>query len=155
MLPSGITADLVSPTDQQALRDLHPAARTCVRLLIGRCSCDFVIPRGSATDSGERHLRNRLFAAGLSRPQVIAALDVHRSGRERPVAELTEWQAALAGFVAEHARNAGPTLYLLCFGNGPQQLRRPHAAPVDVPLSAVEAAPAGWLVEDRPTIVGR
>jgi hypothetical protein len=155
MLPSGITADLLSPPEQQALRGLHPVARTGVRLLIGRCSCDFVIPRDSATGSGERHLRTRLFAAGLSRTQVIQALDVHRGGRDRTLADPAAWQAALAGFVAEHARNAGPTLYLLRFGHGPLQLRRPAAAPVDLPLSAVQAAPAGWLVEERPTNVGR
>jgi len=155
MLPSGITADLLSPPEQQALRALHPVARTGVRLLIGRCSCDFVIPRDSVPGSGERHLRTRLFALGLSRAQVIEALDVHRGGRDRTVADPAGWQGVLAGFVAEHARNAGPTLYLLRFGHGPLQLRRADAAPVELPALAVRAGPTAWLVEDRPTIVGR
>jgi hypothetical protein len=32
MLPAGITADLIPPAEQQALRNLHPPARTCARL---------------------------------------------------------------------------------------------------------------------------
>jgi len=155
MLPTGIVADLLSAPDQQALRDLHPPARTAVQLLIGRCSCDFVIPRDSADGHGERHLRTRLFAAGLSRPQVIQTLDLHRGGRERTLASPAEWQAALAGFVAEHARNAGPTLYLLRFGRAPLRSWRPGRAPVELPISAMRADLAGWLVEDRPTIVCR
>jgi len=155
MLPSGIVADLLSPPEQQALRDLHPPARTAARLLIGRCSCDFIIPRHSAIGSGERHLRSRLFAAGLSRTRVIEALDVHRGGGQRTLADPAAWQAALCRFVAEHARNAGPTLYLLRFGRDPFQSRPLGAAPVELPLSSVRDDPAGWLVEDRPTIVGR
>ena len=155
MLPAGIVADLLSPPEQQVLRELHPVARTGVRLLIGRCSCDFLIPRASPTGSGERHLRTRLFAAGLSRTQVIEALEVHRGGRNRTLADPAAWQIALGGFVAEHARNAGPTLYLLRFGHQPLQQRRPGSAQVELPLSAVRAGPTGWLVEDRPTIVCR
>jgi hypothetical protein len=155
MLPPGIAADLLPPAEQQVLRDLHPAARTGARLLVGRCSCDFVIARDSASGGAERHLRTRLFGAGLSRAQVIDALDVHRAGPGRPLAAPAVWQAALAAFVAEHARNAGPTLYLLRFGHDPLHLRRPQAAPVTLPASAARAAPAHWLVEDRPTIVGR
>ena len=153
MLPAGITADLLSPPEQQVLRQLHPVARTGVRLLIGRCSCDFVIPRDSG--EGERHLRTRLFDAGRSRAQVIEALEVHRAGHDRAIADPAAWQAGLAGFVAEHARNAGPTLYLLRFGHEPLNLRRPEAAPIELRLSAVRPNPTDWLVEDRATIVSR
>lgn len=155
MLPAGITADPLPAMEQKALRRLHPAAKTGLRLLIGRCSCDFVIPRDSPSGDGERHLRARLFGTGRTRAQVIEVLERHRSGADRILAEPIVWQTALAGFVAEHARNAGPTLYLLRFGAGPLEPGRTAAAPVTVPAASVRADPAGWLVEDRPTIVGR
>jgi hypothetical protein len=155
MLPPGITADSLPAPEQAALRRLHPVAKTGLRLLLGRCSCDFVIPRDSATGDGERHLRARLFGAGRTRAQVIEVLERHRGGPDRALAEPTVWQAALAGFVVEHARNAGPTLYLLRFGGEPLDQGRGTGRPVTVPASAVRADPAGWLVEDRPTIVGR
>jgi hypothetical protein len=155
MLPAGITADLLPAAEQKVLRELHPAARTGARLLIGHCSCNFVIARDSESGGGERHLRSRLFGAGLSRAQVIDALEVHRRSDDRPHADPAVWQSALASFVAEHARNAGPTLYLLRFGHEPLHLRRPGGPPAELPTSAVRAAPAVWLVEDRPVIVHR
>lgn len=151
MLPAGFSADLAGPAEQAALRALHPAARTGVRLLLGACSCDLVLARSGSREE-ERELRRRYFAAGLSRTDVIAALESHRRGGgafDSPAAA----QAALAAFVAEHARNAGPTLYFLRFGRDPLDRRPPAGPPVRLRPHDV-AASADWLVEDRPALVG-
>jgi hypothetical protein len=150
MLPAGFSADLADPADQAALRALHPAARTGVRLLAGACSCDLVLAR-SASREDERELRRRHFAAGMSREQIIPALEGHRRGGGRfdsPEAA----RAALVGFVAEHARNAGPTLYLLGFEPGSLH-RRQWGEPVRLALRDVLANVDGWLREDQPTLV--
>jgi hypothetical protein len=150
MLPPGFSADLASRADQAILRSLLPAARTGVRLLVGACSCDLVLAR-SASREDERELRRRFFAAGMSREQVIAALERHRKGGGC-FATPADARAALAGLVAEHARNAGPTLYLLRFGAGPLDQRLP-GDPVRIPLRDVRANVDGWLREDQPVIV--
>jgi hypothetical protein len=111
MLPPGASADLASYPDQQQLKALHPAAKTVARILIGGCSCDLVRPRLSEAREDERHLRERYRALGLSRTTIIHSLERHRG--QRPPLTLTgrrSWPETLAGFVAEHARNAGPSL---------------------------------------------
>jgi hypothetical protein len=151
MLPAGFTAELAGPAEQSVLRALHPIARTGVRLLLGACSCDLVLPRSGSREE-ERELRRRYFAAGMSRADVIAALESHRRGGGRfpsPAAA----RSALAGFVAEHARNAGPTLYLLRFGREPLD-RNPPAGPITQVRSGLSGSPDGWLAEDRPVLVG-
>jgi hypothetical protein len=154
MLPPGLTADLLGPDDQQTLRELHPPARTGVRLLIGRCSCDLLVSRDGGSRESERHLRNRLFAAGLNRTQVIAGLEAHRAGATPQPAPANAWQAALVEFVAEHARNAGPSAYLLRFGSDPLKGRRPTAS-ATVTTADVRAQPDRWLLEDCLTTVVR
>jgi hypothetical protein len=152
MLPPGIAADLLPPAEQRVMRELHPGARTGARLLIGGCSCDLVIARESSDGESERHLRGRFFGAGLDRNQVIAALEAHRRAAGRQLAAPLVWQGALAAFVAEHARNAGPTVYLLRFGRDPL-LARPMGEAITLTPSEVQARPATWLVEDRLTTV--
>jgi hypothetical protein len=153
MLPHGVIADLTEFTDQQALKSLHPDAQTVARLLIGRCSCDFVRPRVADTREDERHLRERYRQIGAARPVVITGLERHRRRPGLRYAE-KDWSAALAQFVAEHARNAGPTLYYLDFtlAAGPLepagQLRR-------ITVGEALADPKGWLVEGSPTLVSR
>jgi hypothetical protein len=63
---------------------------------------------------------------------------------------------ALAAFVAEHARNAGPTLYELRFGPAAAASHPPDLTrAAEVPLARVRAAPGGWLEEGRPITVVR
>jgi len=150
MLPAGFSVELASSIDQAVLRSLLPTARTGVRVLAGACSCDLVLQRSASRDD-ERDLRRRFFAAGMSRDQVIAALETHRKGGGY-FATPADARAALAGLVAEHARNAGPTLYLLRFGTGPLDQRPPGDA-VRLSLRKVLANVDGWLREDRPVIV--
>jgi hypothetical protein len=153
MLPLGASADLAGFTDHQALKSLHPATQTVARLLIGRCSCDFVRQRLPESLEDERHLRERYRRLGAARPRIIAALERHRrrAGLRYPD---RDWAAALVEFVAEHARNAGPTLYYLHFSlesadlESPGQVRR-------LSLAEAMADPKGWLVEGSPTLVSR
>jgi hypothetical protein len=153
MLPLGVTADLADFMEHQALKSLHPEAQTVARLLIGRCSCDFMRPRVADTREDERHLRERYRRLGAARPQIITGLERHR---RRPGLRYIEkdWASALVKFVAEHARNAGPTLYYLDFSLEPvtpdpsEQVRR-------ITVSEALADPKGWLVEDSPTLVNR
>lgn len=152
MLPAGFTADLARPAEQAALRALHPAARTGVRLLLGACSCDLVLARSGSREE-ERELRRRYFAAGMSRADVIAAIESHRRGGG-PFHSPAAARAALAAFVAEHARNAGPTLYLLRFGREPLDRRPPEGPPVRLRPDAPAGNADGWLVEERAVLVG-
>jgi hypothetical protein len=153
MLPPGLTADLASSSDQQLLKSIHPDAQTVARILAGRCSCDLVRARLASAREDERHLRERYRSLGVPRDSAIPALERHRLGAtQRPPAG--GWPEALSKFIAEHARNAGPSLYYLDFS--------PEVAPlaklgtlrhVTVPL--VRATPEGWLVEGQPTLVAR
>jgi hypothetical protein len=153
MLPPGLTADLAASPDQHLLKSIHPDAQTVARILAGRCSCDLVRARlGSARDD-ERHLRERYRRLGVSRDGMIAALERHRQvGRHRAPAE--GWREALSSFIAEHARNAGPTLYHLAFSHDASVLGK--LDPVRrVAVSLVRATPEAWLVEGVPTLVDR
>jgi hypothetical protein len=153
MLPPGVVADLAPGPDQRALKDIHPTALTVGRLLIGRCSCDLVRPRLPDPREDERHLRERYRREGVSRPETIAALERHRrSGRPAPAPR--DWPRLLASFVAEHARNAGPTLYYLHFSSGPALLGR-LGEPRRIDLTQVLAQPETWLEEGAPTLVSR
>jgi hypothetical protein len=153
MLPDRATADLADFPDQQKLKSLHPGVQTVARLLIGRCSCDFVRPRLADEREDERHLRERYRRLGVSRDAVIKALERHRRGAGlRPPTR--GWPRVLADFIAEHARNAGPTLYYLQFA--------PEAAPLpslegvrELTVGQVMAEPEGWLLEGSPALVSR
>jgi hypothetical protein len=153
MLPHGVTADLADFMDHQALKSLHPDAQTVARLLIGRCSCDFVRPRVSDTREDERHLRERYRRLSAARPLVITGLERHR---RRPGLRHVEkdWAMALTKFVAEHARNAGPTLYYLAFSLEPVTLE-PSGQVRRITVDEALADPKGWLVEESPTLVSR
>ena len=153
MLPRGMTAHVAERSEQQELLALLPEARTVVRLLVGACSCDLVRHRHSESREDERHHRERYRRLGGGRPAVIAALERHRLGagiRPPPGG----WPQALADLVAEHARNAGPSLYLLRFLPEPPSASLPAAAR-QLSLALVLAAPDRWLDEGVPILVSR
>ena len=151
MLPAGLTADPLPWAEQQALGRVHPATRTGIRLLVGACSCDLVRPRLPHPLEDERELRARYRALGVPREGVIRALERHRRGAERlPPSE--GWPQALAAFVAEHARNAGPSLYHLGFAPHPS-LSLPPVPPAGRSAAEVRARPREWLAEGAPTLV--
>jgi hypothetical protein len=152
MLPPGLSAQPVPTAEAASARRLLPTAQTVATLLVGGCSCDLVRPREPDIREDERHLRARYGALRLSRDEIIRRLERHR---RRPAGRAEEpWAPLLAGFVAEHARNAGPTLYTLGFGDGP--VPAPSGArPVTRTVARVREQPAGWLEEDRPVLVVR
>ena len=152
MLPPGLAAQPVAPAAIAAARRLLPGAQTVAALLVGACSCDLVREREADSRTDERHLRARLGALRLPRTEVIRRLERHR--RRPALPQAAPWAPVLAAFVAEHARNAGATLYALGFGDEPPAVA-PDVAPIPRTVADVRARPAGWLDEDRPVLVIR
>ena len=152
MLPAGITADVLPAADLARFRGLLPAAQTAAQLRIGPCSCDLVRPRHPDRREDERDLRHRYSGLGLSRDRIIRELERHRRGAVTS-APPGGWGAALAAFVAEHARNAGATVYHLLFQPG----GRPVAGgpPTTRTVAEVRARPDGWIHEGAPMLVVR
>ena len=153
MLPPGLVAQPADRADHHALRGVHPAAQTVVRLVVGACACDLVRKRHADPREDERDHRDRWRRAGGPREALITAIERHRRGATVP-APSGGWPRALAAFVAEHARNAGETLYLLRFAGEPAA-----PAPGDRPIrslraSEVIARPDGWLEVHAPVLVG-
>ena len=154
MLPAGLTAGGGATAELAWLRGLLPAAQTAVHLRVGSCACDLVRPRDPDQRVDERHLRDRYFRMGLSREIIVAELERHR--RRRPPAPPEGWPRTLAAFVAEHARNAGPTLYELRFGRAADATSPPDLTrATSLSLDRVRNDPEHWLEEGRPIIVSR
>jgi hypothetical protein len=152
MLPPGLVAQPADRTDDRHYRELHPSARTVARLLVGACSCDLVRARHTDALEDERHHRDRHRRAGGSREELIALLDRHRRGAG-VAPPRGGWPHGLAAFVAEHARNAGETLYALRFSA--PAAPGPHGTVRRMRAAEVQARPNGWLVEGSPVIVAR
>jgi hypothetical protein len=154
MLPAGLVAQPADRADHHRLLQLHPSARTVVQLIVGACSCDLVRHRHSDPRQDERHHRDRSRRAGGARGSLIAGLERHRLGAQVP-APPGGWPRALAAFVAEHARNAGETLYLLRFSLPEESPTVVRAAARRMTAAEVVARPDDWLTEHAPVIVGR
>ena len=152
MLPSGLAADLLGPAEHRAFRRAHPEAQTVARLVRGACSCDLMVERQPVARQDEAWLRRRYRAQGLPREAVIQALDIHRraGGRRHPSGY---WPRVVAEFVAEHARNAGPTLYYLYFSPDGSLGPLPDAASLRLSPGEVRRHPAEWLQEGRLLLV--
>jgi hypothetical protein len=156
MLAPGLSAELLKTGEARSLLQHHPDAQTAAQLLHGACSCDLVRYRHPMSREDEAHLRARYRQLGLSRDVMIRGLENHRKAlghRPRPEGH---WPQAVAAFVIEHARNAGPTLYYLDF-SADGRLTLPHPAPgvVTVPVSRVQRDASGWLPETTLTLVAR
>ena len=153
MLPAGMTAQPADPAAVASARALLPAAQTVATLLVGACSCDLVRPRLADQREDERHLRARFGALGLPRDEIIRRLERHR---RRPGSDTPgPWPPRLAAFVAEHARNAGPTLYTLAFGDQASGRKKVGLPPVVRTVAEVREHPESWLTEERPVLVVR
>jgi len=156
LLPRGIAADLLPPADAAILRVHFSTAVTFARLLVGPCACAFFLDRGHNPRAAESELRRQWSRLGLTRAEILPALESHRRGAPVRGEPLAHWQHALAGFVAEHARNAGPTLFYRHVTTTGLAGRPPgEHGPVVLPVARVLADPAGWLEHDRLTIVVR
>lgn len=154
MLPAGISADPLASGEGARLRALLPGALTVATLRVGACSCDLVRSRLPDPREDERHLRARYREMGLPRERVVRELERHRRPGLRMEEPAEGWRAALATFVAEHARNAGPTLYRLDFRPGPDP-RPDERDPLHRTVAEVRAAPERWLEEGRSVLVVR
>jgi hypothetical protein len=154
MLPDGLTADLLAPTEARLLVPLHTSARTFARLVAGACSCDLFIQRDPEGRREEAELRKRFRSLGLSRDRTIAALERHRRGAKEPRSPEV-WRRTFAAFVAEHARNAGPTLYFRHVSPDGLGALPPPRGTVRVTVPEVLAAPGEWLKENQATMVVR
>lgn len=153
MLPEGMTADLATKSGKEAFLDLHPEAQTVMRIMRGACSCDLAVERNPDPRVDEVHLRERYRDRNLSRDHTIRALDRHRKGHQRRQKSLAHWTAALAGFVLEHARNAGPSLYYLQF-SADEDLRLREGLEVIVrSVAKVRSNPGEWLAENELILV--
>jgi hypothetical protein len=153
MLPRGLTAQPAERHVHRQLHALHPDAQTVACLLVGACSCDLVRPRHADPLEDERGHRARRRRSGAAREALLASLERHRRGAEVR-APAGGWPRALAGFVAEHARNAGETLYLLSFeGDAPDSGGPAPARPRRVPAAHVVSLPDHWLQERHPVLV--
>ncbi len=158
MLPPGMSAHALAPEDDRRLRRAFRPARAVLELLIGPCTCDLVLARDPVGHTEERALRARYAALRLSRPAIIRAIDAHRARAEDcPLEPPAFWQRALADFVAEHARNAGPTVYWLRFGprGAGASPPDPPAERREIPVAQVLEDPRGWLGEGVPVRVSR
>jgi hypothetical protein len=156
MLVPGLSAELLESGEARTLIQHHPDAQTAARLLHGACSCDLVRYRHPLSREDEAHLRARFRKLGLSRDDMIRGLDNHRKALDRRQRPEGHWPREVAAFVVEHARNAGPTLYYLDFSST-ARLELPPAvtSAITLPVSAVRSEPAGWLPENRLTLVAR
>jgi hypothetical protein len=153
MLPTPLRADLATFQTSQVLKSIDPTAQSVVRILAGQCSCDLIRPRLAGQREDERHLRERYRRLEVPRPVMIEALERHRRGPPPfPVVEST--QRAVAAFVAEHARNAGTSLYYLHFSAEEEPLSQ-VGPPRRTTVTQVAATPDGWLIEGAPTFVSR
>jgi hypothetical protein len=153
MLPEGVVADLVSPAVQRQWTGRFPSARVVVTLRQGRCACGLAGQRHEDNREEERRLRERYRKAGVARSQVIAALERHRHAPpHRP--EFDRSVLALAAFVAEHARNAGPSLYYLDFSAESERMPPWSGSDAETLTAAqVRASPNSWLREQTPVLV--
>ncbi|HET6778776.1 MAG TPA: hypothetical protein VFH26_07785 [Gemmatimonadales bacterium] len=153
MLPPGLTCDLASRAGHETVKAMHPDAVTVARILAGRCSCDLIRARLSDSKEDERHLRERYRRLGLSRSAMIEALERHR-GPATPRTRKSEAGGELSRFVAEHARNAGPSLYYLHFSSDSDP-PSPLGSIRRVSSAMVTASAGNWLEEGTPTLIIR
>jgi len=152
MLPAGVVAHLVSPAVNRKWVERFPAARTVVTLRQGACACGLAGHHDADPQEEERRLRVRYRQAGVGRDRVIPALDRHRRA-PRGVSS-AQGAVTLAGFVAEHARNAGPSLYFLDFSPDPERMPPwPDSTPTATFAAQVRAHPGTWLPEQTPVLV--
>ncbi len=153
MLPTPLRADLANSQTSQVLKSIDPTAQSVVRILVGQCSCDLIRPRLAGQREDERHLRERYRRLKVPRSVTIGALERHRRGL-LPLPTAQSAQRAVAAFVAEHARNAGTSLYYLHFSAEEEPLSQVSTARRTT-VTQVAATPDSWLIEGSPIFVSR
>jgi hypothetical protein len=150
MLPAGVRADALPPTALAGFRASFRPAQTAAHLRVGRCACRLLPARFPTGQPDESHLRTRYRQLGAARDHVIASLDRHRAGTWDGGIVLPD---ALATFVAEHARNGGPALFVLAFGVREEIPEAPSSV-VERTLAETRGGDA-WLAEGASVRVTR
>jgi hypothetical protein len=150
MLPPGVRADALDTSRLLAYRPLFRGAQTAAHLRVGRCACRLLPDRFRGSHSDEAELRARHRRLEVTRDATIDALERHRRGASD--GEIVA-DGALHAFIAEHARNAGPALYVLGFGTDDDVPPVP-ATLIDRTLADTRAGDA-WLVEGAAVRVTR
>jgi hypothetical protein len=154
MLPVGLRADTLSTAEQRPFKQRHLDAYVVVRLLRGACSCDLVAERDPDRRADEADHRLRYRKMRCPRDLVIKALELHRRALEERPRPRGHWTKGFADFVAEHARNAGPTLYFRQFSPEPaSHPALPDGPPTVLTAAHVRANPEDWLPEDTLVLV--
>ncbi len=154
MLPVGLRADTLSTAEQRPFKKRHLDAYVVVRVLRGACSCDLVKERDPDRRADEADHRKRYRKMGCSRDQVITALELHRRALEERPRPRGHWMKGFADFVAEHARNAGTTLYYRQFSHeSVSHVALPDDPPTTLTAAQVRANPEGWLPENTLVLV--
>ncbi len=146
MLPAGIAAHPIGAREAAEFRRRLPTAQTVAGLLSGGCSCDLVHARHPDPREDERPLRARYFQLKLSRDEIIRELERHRRRAVAPGVS-PPGPGDIAAFAAEHARNAGPTLYHLRFGTGSSLPSAGEADTVTRTVTEMRSTPDRWLTE--------
>jgi hypothetical protein len=105
-----------------------------------------VHPRDPNPREDERLLRTRYSRLKLSRDEIIRELERHRRRAAPP--PLTDLGPRdVVDFAAEHARNAGPTLYHLRFAPAAKHSRLGEAEVVTRSVTEMRSSPDAWLPE--------
>lgn len=142
MLPGPASASPLPVAQAVPLLGLLLEARSALTLSVGACACAFVPAlQGLDLRSQERALRARYRSLALGREQVIRYLERHRTGEGLRRADGTDWPRRFHAFAVEHARNAGPSVYLLQFADSPHGPARVHCT------LANHQRPETWLQE--------
>ncbi|HKV75990.1 MAG TPA: hypothetical protein VJN95_15835 [Gemmatimonadales bacterium] len=149
MLAAGLAAHTEDSETQRLFRSRWPRFQTVVSITHGACSCDLVLPRHPVSREDEARLRTRYRAMGLARGHILAALERHRRAAGEVPQPAGYWARMLAEFVAEHARNAGPSIYLLHFSPTARLAALPHSEPITLTAGEVRSNPSGWLPEGQ------
>ena len=141
MLEPGMRADALDPTAQAPYRALMRGSQSALLLRTGWCACGLLPERFRDTHTDEAHLRERYRALRIGRERTIDALERHRrsTSGDQPAS------GALGRFVAEHARNAGPSAWVLGFAADDTEPRA--TGPVVVRRVEETRTGADWLVE--------
>ena len=146
MLPAGLTAHLVGTAEAAEFRRRLPSAQTVATLVVGACSCDLVHPGiripGRMSGSCGRATPGSSCPATRSSgswSDIVAG----RRRRRSPISD----RGDVVAFAAEHARNAGPTLYNLRFGPGAKRPPLGETENVTRTVTEMRSNPDGWLPE--------